>query len=61
LHTPPFIQLVGFRSLVFRDKPFLTKAGDLIKRIQKSDILKNYEIRFGEWGNSPHFKAKRIN
>jgi biotin synthase len=56
----PNLTPVKYREnyFLYNDKPYLTEAGDLIKRIQESELLKNYQIRFNEWGDSLHFKNR---
>jgi biotin synthase len=44
---------------LYDNKPYLTEAQDLIARFENSDILNEYSIGFGEWGDSRHYAASR--
>jgi len=44
---------------LYNNKPYLTEADELIKKIDDSTLLKGYKIKLGEWGDSKHF-FKRI-
>ncbi|MBN2174436.1 MAG: [FeFe] hydrogenase H-cluster radical SAM maturase HydE [Bacteroidales bacterium] len=45
---------------LYENKPYLTEADDLIRKINESDMLNGYKIKLGEWGDSRHF-ARRVN
>jgi biotin synthase len=40
---------------LYENKPFLTEADDLIKKINESDNLNGFKIKLIEWGDSRHF------
>ena len=44
---------------LYENKPYLTEADALIKKINESGNLNGYQIKFGEWGDSKHF-ANRV-
>ncbi|MCB2219405.1 MAG: [FeFe] hydrogenase H-cluster radical SAM maturase HydE [Bacteroidetes bacterium] len=44
---------------LYENKPYLTEADALIRKINESGSLNGYHIKLGEWGDSKHF-AKRV-
>jgi len=43
---------------LYENKPFLTEADALIKKVNESGSLNGYHIKLGEWGDSKHFKKR---
>lgn len=56
----PNITPVKYREnyLIYKDKPFLTEAEDLLNRFRSSELLKDFTILQGQWGDSRHYKNR---
>ncbi len=40
---------------IYKDKPVLTEADELVGKLEASPLLKDYHIIYNAWGDSPHF------
>lgn len=58
----PNITPIKYREnyLIYKDKPFIIEADELLVRFKSSPLLKDFEIIQGKWGDSPHFKNKSV-
>jgi biotin synthase len=57
----PNITPVKYREnyLIYKDKPFVIEADELLARFRSSESLKDFTILMSQWGDSKHF-GKRI-
>jgi biotin synthase len=57
----PNITPVKYREnyLIYKDKPFVIEADELLARFRLNSLLNGFDIVQGKWGDSPHFR-KRI-
>jgi biotin synthase len=58
----PNITPIKYREnyLIYKDKPFVIEADELLVRFKSSPLLKDFNIVQGKWGDSPHFKNRNI-
>jgi biotin synthase len=58
----PNITPIKYREnyLIYKDKPFVIEADELLVRFKSSPLLKDFKIIQGKWGDSPHFKNKSV-
>jgi biotin synthase len=57
----PNITPVKYREnyLIYKDKPVVLEADELLDKFNSSPLLKNYKIVRGKWSDSLHFQNKR--
>jgi biotin synthase len=46
--------------LIYKNKPFVIEADELLDRFKSSLLLKEFKIVQGKWGDSPHFMNKSV-
>jgi len=58
----PNITPIKYREnyLIYKDKPIVLAADELLVRFKSSPLLKDFNIVQGKWGESPHFKNRNI-
>ena len=56
----PNITPVKYREnyLIYKDKPFVIEADELLARFRSNPLLKGFEIVQGKWGDSLHFRQR---
>ncbi len=42
--------------LIYKDKPFVIEADELLVKFRSNPLLKGFNIIQGKWGDSPHFQ-----
>jgi biotin synthase len=57
----PNITPIKYREnyLIYKDKPFVIEADELLVRFKSSPLLKDFKIIQGKWGDSPHFRERK--